>query len=328
MSVKIFIAGGAGFIGSSLAKELLSTMGEFLAELVSFDNFSSGTALHLSDSLDDPRFTSLRGDIHDQESVISATIGADVIFHFASNPDIAKAAVDPTIDFSEGTVLTQNLLEAARINQVGVFIFASGSGVYGDLPGVRLKEDYGPMKPISPYGASKLAGEAMVSAYSHMFGIKARSLRFANVIGPNQTHGVTFDFVNKLLGNPQSLEVLGDGTQSKPYIHVEDIVKALIKALLDAISAGGYEAYNASTDDEVEVREIAEMCLQRFGLEGSTMISYGTESRGWSGDVPKISLDSSALVRLGWKPQFSSKLAVQKAIDGYLEHLGIEPNPK
>jgi UDP-glucose 4-epimerase len=260
--------------------------------------------------------------------VISATAGADVIFHFASNPDIAKAATDPTIDFSEGTVLTQNLLEAARINGVGVFIYASGSGVYGDLPGLRLKEDFGPLKPISPYGASKLAGEAMVSAYSHMFQIKARSLRFANVIGPNQTHGVTFDFVNRLLGNPKSLEVLGDGTQSKPYIHIEDIIQALTTAMTDAFSSGGYEAFNASTDDEVEVREIAEICLKRFGLEGSTKIYYGTESRGWAGDVPKVSLDSSALRHLGWRPQFSSRCAVQRAVDGYLDYLGIEPNPK
>ena len=326
--MKIFVAGGAGFIGSSLAKALLSTMEESPAELVSFDNFSSGTARHLSDISDDPRFTSIRGDINDQESVNSATIGADVIFHFASNPDIAKAAIDPTIDFSEGTVLTQNLLEAARINQVGVFIYASGSGVYGDLPGLRLKEDYGPLKPISPYGASKLAGEAMVSAYSHMFGIKARSLRFANVIGSNQTHGVTFDFVNRLISNPRSLEVLGDGTQTKPYIHVDDIVQALVTSMSDAIYSGGYKTFNVSTDDEVEVRDIVEICLRRFGLYGLTQVSYGSGSRGWAGDVPKVSLDSSALRSLGWKPEFSSKHAVQKAIDGYLEHLGIEPKSK
>lgn len=326
--MKIFIAGGAGFIGSSLAKAILSNMGDSRPELVVFDNFSSGTTRHLSDISDNPSFTSIKGDIHDLESVIESTFGADIIFHFASNPDIAKAATDPTIDFSQGTVLTQNLLEAARINQVAVFIYASGSGVYGDLPGVRLKEDYGPLKPISPYGASKLAGEAMVSAYSHMFGIKARSLRFANVIGPNQTHGVTFDFVNKLLGNPQSLEVLGDGTQSKPYIHVDDIVHALMTALSNALSAGGYAVFNASTDDEVEVREIAEICLKRFGLEGSTKVSYGTESRGWAGDVPKVSLDSSALRSLGWEPQFSSRQAVQKAIDGYLKYLGREPKAK
>jgi UDP-glucose 4-epimerase len=168
----------------------------------------------------------------------------------------------------------------------------------------------------------------MISAYSHMFGMKARSLRFANVIGPNQTHGVTFDFVNRLLTNPRSLEVLGDGTQTKPYVHVEDIVRALIAAMSDAISTGGYQAFNASTDDQISVQEIAEICLKRFGLEGSTSISYGTQSRGWAGDVPKVSLDSANLMSLGWKPQFSSRQAVEKAIDGYLEHLGIEPNAK
>lgn len=326
--MKIFIAGGAGFIGSSLAKELLSNKENPSTELVIFDNFSSGTRGHLTAIGDNPRVTIVKGNIHDMEAVIASTAGADVIFHFASNADIAKAATNPTIDFFEGTVLTQNLLEAARINEVGVFVYASGSGVYGSVPGVRIKEDFGPLKPISPYGASKLAGEALVCAYSHLFDIKSRSLRFANVIGPNQTHGVTFDFVNKLLANPQSLEVLGDGSQRKPYIHVDDIVQALVKTMFDAIASGGYGVFNASTDDEVEVREIVSACLERFGLKGLATVSYGAESRGWAGDVPIVSLDSSALRGLGWQPQFSSRLAIEKAIDGYLDHLGIEPLPK
>jgi UDP-glucose 4-epimerase len=321
--VKIVIAGGAGFIGSSLTRELLRSSHTIFSELVVVDNFSSGTKSHLSEALADSRLKLIEGDLKDIECLLNATHGANVIFHFASNPDIAKAASDPTIDFTEGTVLTQNLLEAARANNVGVFIYASGSGVYGDFPDFRLREDFGPLEPISPYGASKLAGEALVSAYCHMFGMSGRSLRFANVIGSNQTHGVTYDFVNKLQENQEILEVLGDGTQTKPYIHVDDIVRALKTGLSDAFTSGGYRALNASTDDEIQVGEIAEICIKKFGLTGVTNVRFGTSPRGWTGDVPKVSLDSSVLRSLGWQPELNSRQAVEKAIEGYMELLGI-----
>ena len=319
--MRFLVTGGAGFIGSNLIQELLQDATIEAEQILVIDNFSSGTRSHLAQIANDRRIKIEEGDLKDRTLLDSACAGVDAIFHFASNADIAKATVDPTVDFLEGTLLTQNLLEAARVNEVTTFIYASGSGVYGNFPSERLSEDHGPLEPISPYGASKLAGEALVSAYSHMFSIRARSLRFANVIGPNQTHGVTFDFVNKLKQNPDRLEVLGDGSQTKPYIYISDIVRALRTAFSDAIKAGAYRVFNASTDEGVSVRDIAEICISKMGLEGVTKIFYGELSRGWAGDVPVVSLDSSRLKSLGWEPNYSSREAIELAISGYLHLL-------
>jgi UDP-glucose 4-epimerase len=319
--MRFLVSGGAGFIGSTLIQDLLQDEKIEVEQIVVIDNFSSGTRGHLAPIAHDRRLTVVEGDLKDQTLLDSACEGVDTIFHFASNADIAKAAIDPTVDFQEGTLLTQNLLEAARINEVTTFVYASGSGVYGNFPNERLSEDHGPLEPISPYGASKLAGEALLSAYSHMFSIGGRSLRFANVIGPNQTHGVTFDFVNRLKREPDRLEVLGDGSQTKPYIYISDIVRALRIALSDALLNRAYRVFNASTDEGISVREIAEICISKMGLQGVTQISYGELPRGWAGDVPVVSMDSRRLKNVGWKPTYNSREAIERAISGYLDLL-------
>ena len=218
------------------------------ARVVVYDNFSSGRAWHLPD---DARLTVVRGDLKDLSALTLAIAGSDAVFHFASNPDIAKAATQPDIDFWEGTYLTQNLLEAMRIARVPRLIYASGSGVYGDTGDTAVTETYSPLLPISTYGASKLACEVLICSYTHMFDLLGVGFRFANVVGPRQTHGVAYDFIRRLLKDPTRLEILGDGQQSKSYIHVEDVVDALL--LLHDRGWTGFDVFNVATEDYVTV---------------------------------------------------------------------------
>jgi len=222
--MKAFIAGGAGFIGSHFVDHFLSTAD---VEVTVFDNFTSGQHWHLQKHAGNKRLTVVEGDLQELESLTSALTGHDMVYHFASNPDIAKAMTQPDIDFWHGTYLTQNLLEAMRINEVRRLVYASGSGVYGDTGWTPVHEDYAPMLPISTYGASKLACEALIGAYCHLFDMQAYAFRFANVVGRRQTHGVAYDFIHKLKRDPYNLEILGDGKQSKSYVHVSDIVGAI-----------------------------------------------------------------------------------------------------
>src|ERR1039457_3937239 len=219
----IFISGGAGLLGSHFVRRLLSR--EEVQKVVIYDNFSSGKESYLEDLRADKRLNVVRADLKEKAAIIEAMKGSELVIHLAANPDIAKAVTQPDIDFWEGTYLAQNVLEAMRITGVKRLLYTSGSGVYGENAEVAFKEDYGPCLPISTYGASKLACEALVCAYCHMFGIRARAFRFANVVGPRQTHGVGYDFIRRLLADPHRLRILGDGSQSKSYIHVDGVLE-------------------------------------------------------------------------------------------------------
>jgi UDP-glucose 4-epimerase len=310
--MRFLVVGGAGFIGSHLVQRLLSRAG---AEVVVFDNFSSGRMWHLNDCLGANRLKIIRGDAKELESLKKAMEGADVVFHFASNPDIAKAVLQPDIDFWEGTYLTQNVLEAMR--QIGTqrLLYASGSGVYGDTGNTPVSEDFGPMLPISTYGASKLAGEALLCAYCHMFDMHGVAFRFANVVGPRQTHGVAYDFIRNLFREPFRLSILGDGEQSKSYIHVQDILDAML-LILDR-QWEGFEYYNVATEDYVTVRQIADLVVERMGLRSVTY-EFSGGRRGWKGDVPIVRFHSSKIRALGWKNRFSSIEALTDAIDSMI----------
>ena len=224
---KVFVAGGAGFIGSHLVATLLRD--QAIRNVVVFDNFTSGRHCYIP-SEPGSRLSVIEGDLKDIEAVKAGMIGCDCVFHLAANPDIAKAVTQPDIDFWEGTYLTQNVLEAMRATGTKSIIYTSGSGVYGENPKVPFREDYGPCIPISTYGASKLACEGLVAAYCHMFGMRGRAFRFANVVGPRQTHGVGYDFVRHLRRDPTRLQILGNGKQSKSYIHIDDVLAAIFKA--------------------------------------------------------------------------------------------------
>lgn len=303
------IAGGAGFIGSHLTHELLRRPDH---EIVVFDNLISGNVSYLDGLLDDPRLQLIQADLREFEKVVEATSGVDHVYLFAANPDIAAAVNDPGIDFWQGTYLTHNVIEAMRINGVPRITYASGSGVYGDRGAYEVDEEFGPLIPISTYGASKLGCEAMLAAYAHMFPINAVAFRFANVVGARQTHGVTYDFVRHLLENPEELRIFGNGSQSKSYIHVSDVVSAML-TLTDK-GWEGFEVFNAGTGDYVTVTEIADLVVERMGL-ADVRYEYTGGLRGWKGDVPIVRFRSDKLASLGWCCGHSSIEALLDSID-------------
>jgi UDP-glucose 4-epimerase len=305
---RYFVAGGAGFIGSHLVPRLLD---EGATHVTVLDNFSSGTEQHLADAGSDERLELVVGDLKDAEGLSSRLAGIDHVYHLAANPDIARAIEEPAIDFWEGTYLTHNLLEACRVNGVPRLTYTSGSGVYGDRGSEPVAEHTGELHPISTYGASKLACEATMSAYCHMFGLNAVVFRFANVVGPRQTHGVVYDFVRRLLADPARLQILGDGSQSKSYIHVSDVIDAML--LVASRGWRGFDVFNVSTDDYTTVRQIADMVVEALGLEG-VEYSFTGGSRGWKGDVPVVRFDSRKIRRLGWSNRFNSREALADSI--------------
>jgi UDP-glucose 4-epimerase len=308
---RYLIVGGAGFIGSHFTDRLL---GEASTEAVTlYDNFSSGREWHYARWVNDPRLTVVRADVHEQDRLVDAMKGHEVVIHLASNPDIARAVTEPAIDFDEGTVLTHAVVEAMRRAGVGTLLYASGSGVYGDLGEREATEDQGPLIPISTYAASKLAGEAMIAAYSFMFGMTGRAFRFGNVVGPRQTHGVGLDFVRRLSAEPGRLRILGDGSQSKSYIHVSDVVEAVLTALHR--EAAPYQVYNVATGDYVTVAEIADMAVEVAGLTaGSVVYEFTGGDRGWKGDVPVVRLNTDRIRALGWANRLGSAEALRSSL--------------
>jgi UDP-glucose 4-epimerase len=303
---RYFISGGAGFIGSHFTDRLLSDDSVLAVSL--YDNFSSGREWHYEHHQNDSRLRVIRGDVKDLDSLTSAMQGHDVVIHLASNPNIARAATEPEIDFREGTLLTNNVVEAMRRSGTRNILYASGSGVYGDLGEREVDEDYGPLIPISTYGASKLAGEALISSYCHMFDFTGRAFRFGNVVGPRQTHGVGFDFLRQLMKNPRKLRILGDGTQSKSYIHVRDVVEAVL--LASRSRRERFAIYNVATD-YITVTEIAHLAAECAGLNPSQLkFEYTGGDRGWKGDVPIVRLNTDRIRRLGWVCGSSSRQAL------------------
>lgn len=308
---RFLIVGGAGFIGSHFVEQLLSLPA--VESVIAYDNLSSGGRTSLKPNAGDGRFRLVEADVRHFDRLKTCCQEADVVIHLASNPDIARAAKVPAVDFDDGTALTNLVLEAARLGGVGRVLYASGSGVYGEVGDLVVGEDHGPLLPISTYGASKLAGEALLAAYCHMFGLRGRAFRFANVVGPRQTHGVGYDFLRRLLKDPTELRILGDGRQSKPYIHVDDIVSAVLLAL--AAEDPTYQVYNVAPTDHLTVREIADLTVEVLGLDpGAVAYRFTGGDRGWRGDVPVVRLDTARIRRLGWRPRYSSREAMRAAL--------------
>jgi len=314
---RFFIVGGAGFIGSHFTDHLLGPGGA--AGVTLYDNYSSGRPWHHAHHDADPRFRTVRGEVEDPRALAAAMDGHDVVIHLASNPDIARAAREPTIDFTQGTALTSAIVEAMRTTSAKRILYASGSGVYGDLGTVDGTEDMGPMIPVSTYGASKLAGEALIASYGYMFGLSGCAFRFGNVVGPRQTHGVGFDFARRLLAaqaageDPITLRILGDGTQSKSYVHVSDIVRAVLTAHEKTTEI--FRPYNVATGDYITVTEIAELAVECVALpRGRVKFEYTGGDRGWKGDVPIVRLDTARIQSIGWRCEASSREALRRSM--------------
>lgn len=310
------VVGGAGFIGGHVVRRLLAD--PEVTRVTVYDNFSSGREAHLETVRDDPRLTVVRADVADLAALVDAADGHQVVIHLASNPDIARAVTEPSVDFDEGTLLTHHVVEAARRTTLERILYASGSGVYGDIGEIEAHEDRGPLRPISTYGASKLAGEALISAYCFMFGLVGRAFRFGNVVGPWQTHGVGLDFVKALLGEPTRLRILGDGTQSKSYVHVDDVIEAMLEA--ERAGTDSFQVFNVATGDYITVHEIADLAVRCVGLDPSAVqYDFTGGDRGWAGDVPIVRLSTERIRSLGWRPTRSSRQALHEAMSALVE---------
>lgn len=303
--MKVFITGGAGFIGSNLVRRLLTNSDN---QVTVFDNLSSGKELNLPSS---GQLMLIKADTLDLAALKEAVAGHDIVFHLSTNPDTARGLRETDLDLKQGTIATYNVLESMRANDVKRIVFPSGSGVYGEVGDRIVAEDYGPLLPISMYGATKLAAEAMISCFCHAFDMQGYILRLGNVVGDRLTHGVIFDFVRKLKATKEVLTVLGDGNQTKPYIHVQDVIDAMF--LVIERTRDRVNLFNVATDDWPTVSWIAQTVIAEMGLK-HTKIQYTGGDRGWKGDVPIIKLDTSKIRRLGWKNQYNSKEAIRNAI--------------
>jgi len=312
------VTGGAGFIGSHLVAALMGGDGQVRV----IDNLSSGSLGNIGQWLKHPSFRFVRGDLLDKAGVAEAVEGCGTIFHLAANPEVRLSSVEPGVHFEQNVVATYSLLEALRRSEVAEsLVFTSSSTVYGDASEIPTPEDYAPLEPISVYGASKLASEALIGSYAHAYGFKAVVFRLANIVGSRSRHGVIYDFIQKLKANPGELEILGDGTQSKSYLYVDDCVEAMLLGL--GKSACRVNVFNLGSEDWVDVKTLAAIVVEEMGLkEVEFKFTGGVDGgRGWRGDVKYMHLAIDKLRALGWKPRLDSGEAVKETAGSILREL-------
>lgn len=309
--MRILITGGAGFIGSHLDDALI-TRGH---QLTIVDNLVLGRKENIEHLIGKPNFRFIEADLLDMPKMreIFAEGKFDMVYHLAANSDIQKGGKDPMVDYNLTFNTTFNVLQLLKEFDIKKFFFASTSAIYGETYDV-LNEDYGPLKPVSNYGAGKLASEAFISAFSSTYGIQTWITRFPNVVGERFTHGVIYDFIKKLRNNPEELEVLGNGEQCKPYVYVKDLVEAILYVIDHASEK--YNVYMIGSDSRTKVKEIAAMVIEEMGLNAK--IRYTGGDRGWVGDVPEFRYDLTKINKLGWTAPHNSnesvRLAIQKAL--------------
>ena len=309
------VIGGLGFVGSNFVKSLLKKG----HKVTVIDDMSNGNLNFVSSLISNSRLKVIKDNVINWESYVSSLVNVDCLIHLASNADISASFDNPTLDFNRGTVLTQTVAELARKNRIPTILYASGSGVYGDYGNELLTEGLHELIPISTYGASKVAGEALLCSYSKMFNIKVLCFRFANVVGPNQTHGVGLDFLVNLNRNPFSLQILGNGTQRKSYIHVSDVIDAVM--LAESKVEDDFQIFNISTNGSLSVNMIAKMAVKQMGFDRPVIFSYTGGNRGWKGDVPVVRLSVKKIRKLGWRPKLNSKQAMEKALESIWDQI-------
>jgi len=308
---RYFVTGGAGFIGSHLVDRLINS-----GEVTVYDNLITGKKEFIQHHLGKSNFHFVQGDLLDFDTLLKTISNHDAVFHLAAHADVRAGIKDTKVDLTEGTMATYNLLEAMRLSKIDKIIFASSSTVYGEADTKAVDENYGPLLPISLYGASKLACEGLISAFRHTFDMQAWIFRFTNIVGGRYNHGVIFDFVNKLRRNPQELEILGDGTQERPYLYIDDCVEGIIFGWEH--SAEEINIFNLGTDTTITVTAIANILVEAMGLSG-VKFRYTGGKRGWRGDVPQVRYNVTKLQNLGWKAKYTSEEAVRQTIKDALK---------
>lgn len=317
----ILITGGAGFVGSNLAERLLGDG----HRVTVFDDLSAGSLELLSECRASDRFCFVEGDLLEPDEIRQAVRGQDVVFHLAANSDIEKGRRESDRDLRLGTLATFNTLDAMRVHGVRQLVFSSSSVIYGEPATIPTPEDYGPLLPISLYGASKLACEGLISAFAHNYGIRSWIFRFANICGRHGTHGAIVDFIRKLRANPARLEVLGDGRQAKPNLHVSECVDGMVHGWQHARDDVNY--FNLGCEGATPADDIAHYVIAALGLEDVEIVHTGGE-RGWPGDVPQVRLDCTKMERLGWRATLTSNEAVERACRELARELAPEPAPE
>ena len=310
--MKVLVTGGAGFIGSHLVDHLM----EEGYEVRVLDDLSVGSLENLKGWINHERFEFMLGDMRRRDVCEKAIKGVDAVFHLAANPEVRIGAQSPELLYETNILITYNLLETMRKEDIKALAFTSSSTVYGEAKEIPTPEDYGPLEPISVYGGAKLAAEALIAGYAHTFDIKAVVFRLANIIGKRSNHGVIYDFINKLKANPDRLEILGDGTQRKSYLHVSDTVEAMLYLFKEFLKEDKiYDAYNIGSEDWITVTEIAEIVSREMGLNPEFYFTGGVDGgRGWKGDVKIMLLNIEKAKAKGWKPKMNSKEAVEKTV--------------
>jgi UDP-glucose 4-epimerase len=303
--MRFFVVGGAGFIGSHLV-DLLVERGPVTV----YDNLTVGKVEFIQGPLESGKATLVKADALDLPALTEAMKGHDVVFHLAANPEARWGLERTRLDLEQGTIATYNSLESARLTGVKKFVFSSSGTVYGNTPKPCAEEDLG-LLPISLYGASKFAGESLVAAFVECFKLQGYIVRFGNVIGDRGTHGAILDFCRKLKAHPDHLDVLGDGKQIKPYLHVTDCALGLLYVLDHAPDP--LNVYNLTPGDGTSVKRIAEMVVAASPSPGARIV-YGGGTQGWPGDVPISRLRPDKLAALGFKLRYTSDQAVEMAV--------------
>ena len=318
---RVMVTGGAGFIGSCLTAELLTRN----CRVTVVDDFSAGTRGNLRRLGRNSALKVVEMDLKRPRGLAELVREQDLIFHLAANPEVRVGETEPKVHFEENVVVTFNLLEAVRQSGGGkTMVFTSTSTVYGEASQIPTREDYGPLIPISTYGASKLACEALISSYVNTFNNRALILRLANVVGLRSRHGVIFDFVKKIVASPEELEILGDGTQEKSYMYISDLIGAMMHLTgLFQESSEKTAVYNVGSKDKIMVKEIAgivarEMAHPKICLRFTGGVDGG---RGWRGDVKNMQLSIEKLLRTGWEPRYLSRQAVKLAAHELLHEI-------
>ena len=312
---KILVTGGAGFIGSNMVELLIRDN-----DVIVLDNLSNVDERYVKKFVDNEKFRFIRGDINDLPGMADLD-DVDVVIHLAANSDVKKGSEEPAIDFRNNVEGTFGLLQYMRKRDIGEILFASSSTVYGEASQIPTPEDYGPYLPISSYGASKMSCEGFITAYSHYYGIRGTIFRFANIVGKNSTHGVIYDFIRKLQKTPKTLEILGDGTQRKSYLHVEDCVRAMIYVHEKSPKT---DIFNLGNPQTTSVTKIADIVVSAMGLP-DVKYNYtgGIDGRGWRGDVKIAQLGVEKLFSTGWKNRYNSDESVVQATAETISQLKI-----
>jgi UDP-glucose 4-epimerase len=306
----ILVTGAAGFIGSHLVDRLLE-IGE---NVRGFDNLSTGKIENLASAGKSTDFEFIQGDLLNHDEIKTALQSTQHVFHFAADPEIRRGTEDPSSQFRQNVQATHLLLEEIRrLGSIESFVLASTSTVYGNARKLPTPEDYGPLCPISTYGATKLACEGMCSSYAENYGFDTVILRLANVVGARSSHGVLHDFIAKIRADPSKLQALGDGTQTKSYLHISDSVEATITSWKR--KSKGVNIFNVGSKDCIDVKTIADIVIREMRTKTTVHFSGGTSSgAGWVGDVKRMWLDITRLQELQWTPRATSAEAVRMSV--------------